>query len=120
MRERARGAIFIFIPTIIAQRNVKEINRGMRPRRIFTRFQQRGRAAALVKHFLIKSKSIAPLPDACLRSVAERAVKRREREGERRQSKGDGTQGCVSGSSFFGGRFDIRLEIPAIDGNRIC
>lgn len=66
---------------VIARRHVKEINRGMRPsrpRRIFTRSEKRG-GRALVKHFLIKSKSIARRPDACLRLVvAERAMERRE------------------------------------------
>lgn len=63
---------------VTGRRHIKEINRGMRPprpRRIFTRLEEMGMDDALVKHFLIKSKSIAPA-DACLCSVAERAVKR--------------------------------------------
>jgi hypothetical protein len=55
----------------------------------------------------------------------KRRERERERERERDTARGEeegagGTQARVSESSFFGGRFDARLEIAAIDGNRIC
>lgn len=39
---RERDAIFISISAVMVRRHVEEINRGMRPRRIFTRFARSG------------------------------------------------------------------------------
>lgn len=101
-----RCFLFYLYFGVIARRHVKEINRGMRPpRRIFTR--SRGeREAALVKHFLIKSKSIA-----CLRA------------GERSKTCGEkNREGCerFSRSSFYSVRFDIYSEISLADGDCVC
>lgn len=77
----------------------------------------RGRDA-LVKHFLIKSKSIARRP---MHACAIRGRRTCGEEEEEEARRGRAGVASVSGASFFGGRFDTRRGISLPDTKeRIC